>query len=284
MIHYRPKTLSINNLEFDHADIFSNLGAIQTQFHHLVRTVPEIGRIIYADGDTAISEVLAEGCWSEKESFGASGDWKWHLLNDDGSQFRVSHNSYKINCEVNWDLIGQHNVANATVAIACAMHVGVQPDQAAEALQQFKGVKRRLECREQIADVTVYDDFAHHPTAINTTLEALRAKVGDERIVALLELRSNTMKMGFHKDKLMASLQVADMVGLLFPSSINWQLPENFILKENLYQAEDVENLLSGVVPEIKNGDHVVIMSNGSFEGIHQRLINALENRVVEIV
>ena len=278
MIHYRPKTLSINNLEFDHADIFSDLGAIQTQFHHLVRTVPEIGRIIYADGDIAVSEVLTKGCWSELESFGTKGDWECQLLNDDGSHFRVSHKGYNVDCEINWDLIGQHNVANATVAIACAMHVGVKPLQAAEALQQFKGVKRRLEIRGKVADVTLYDDFAHHPTAIKTTLNALRAKVADKRVVALVELRSNTMKMGFHKEKLMASLQQADVVGLLFPASISWKLPEEFISTDTFYQAENVENLLQNIIPEIKNGDHVVIMSNGSFEGIHQRLITALEN------
>ena len=145
-------------------------------------------------------------------------------------------------------------------------------------MQQFKGVKRRLEIRGKVADVTLYDDFAHHPTAIKTTLNALRAKVADKRVVALVELRSNTMKMGFHKEKLMASLQQADVVGLLFPSSITWKLPEEFTSMDTFYQAENVENLLQNMVTEIKNGDHVVIMSNGSFEGIHQRLINALEN------
>ncbi|MDH5183563.1 MAG: UDP-N-acetylmuramate:L-alanyl-gamma-D-glutamyl-meso-diaminopimelate ligase, partial [Gammaproteobacteria bacterium] len=206
-VHYRPRTLVINNLEFDHADIFADLAAIQRQFHHLVRTIPAEGLIIHPQSETNVDEVLAQGCWTPLESFDlAAGNWQANKLSSDGSRFEVWLEG-KVLGEVDWALMGDHNVNNCIAAIAAARHAGVPVEHAINAMAEFENVKRRMEVRGEVNGVTVYDDFAHHPTAISTTLDGLRQRVGEQRIIALLEPRSNTMRMGVHKQELAASVK-----------------------------------------------------------------------------
>ena len=224
-VHYRPRTLVLNNLEFDHADIFDDLAAIQRQFHHLIRTVPSTGRIFAPKQDKPLEQVLEQGCWSELEFTGEDGQWKAIKREKDGSVFDVYFEGENVG-QVNWNLVGDHNVSNALMVVASARHVGVTPDLACEALGKFINTKRRLELKGEVNGVTVYDDFAHHPTAIDLTLGGLRNKVGDKKIIAVLEPRSSTMKLGVHKDTLAASLQAADAVYLFQPDNITWSVDE----------------------------------------------------------
>ena len=273
-VHYRPKTLVINNLEFDHADIFADLGAIQTQFHHLVRMVPENGLILTPNNTAAIEEMLKKGCWSSRQSLGK--EWHAELLKKDGSEFNVLHNGV-IAGTVTWALVGQHNVDNALMAIAAAHHAGVTLPDAIEALSFFKNVKRRMEVKGEVNNITVYDDFAHHPTAIATTIDGLRKKVGNARILAVLEPRSNTMKMGVHKDTLANSWQKADEVYLYEPEGMDWSLVDSVTQSQTpTHCFQNVEEIVQGVCNVAQPGDHILIMSNGSFEGIHGRILDAL--------
>ena len=274
-VHYRPKTLVINNLEFDHADIFADLGAIQTQFHHLVRMVPENGLILTPNSTPAIEDMLKKGCWSSRQSLGK--EWHAELLKKDGSEFNVLHNGV-IAGTVTWALVGQHNVDNALVAIAAAHHAGVTLPDAIDALSFFKNVKRRMEVKGEVNNITLYDDFAHHPTAIATTLDGLRKKVGNARILAVLEPRSNTMKMGVHKDTLANSWQKADEVYLYEPEGMDWSLVDS-VAHSNAptHCFRDVEKIVQGVCNVAQPGDHILVMSNGGFEGIHGRILDALK-------
>ncbi len=273
-VHYRPKTLVINNLEFDHADIFSDLAAIQTQFHHLVRMVPENGLILTPNSTPAIEDMLKKGCWSSRQSLGK--EWHAELLKKDGSEFNVLHNGV-IAGTVTWALVGQHNVDNALMAIAAAHHAGVTLPDAVEALSFFKNVKRRMEVKGEVNNITLYDDFAHHPTAIATTLDGLRKKVGNARILAVLEPRSNTMKMGVHKDTLANSWQKADEVYLYEPEGMDWSLVDS-VAHSNAptHCFKDVEKIVQRVCNVAQPGDHILVMSNGGFEGIHSRILDAL--------
>ncbi len=279
-VHYRPRTLVLNNLEFDHADIFPDLAAIQTQFHHLVRTVPGNGLIVTNADDANLAAVLERGCWTPLEP--ASGQavasgWGVRKQVADGSHFDVLLDGV-VAATVNWGQLGDHNVQNALAAIAAARHAGVPVAQSAAALQEFSGVKRRMEVRGQVGGVTVYDDFAHHPTAIATTLQGLRRRVGEARILLVLEPRSNTMRMGVHRDTLAASLQGADRVWLHEPADLAWSLAAVAqAVRVPTVLSDSVEDIVAAVASFARPGDHVLVMSNGAFGGIHARLIAALE-------
>jgi UDP-N-acetylmuramate: L-alanyl-gamma-D-glutamyl-meso-diaminopimelate ligase len=284
-VHYRPKTAVLNNLEFDHADIFPDLAAIETQFHHLVRTVPGLGRIVTNGREDALERVLTRGCWSEVERFGVQGGWET-LPAEDGEpvdeRFAVYHNSQRVGV-VEWQVQGEHNRMNALAAIAAARHVGVPPAVAAKSLASFRNVKRRMEVRGSVDGVTVYDDFAHHPTAIETTVAGLRARVGREntRILAVLEPRSNTMKLGVMKAQLPASLADADLVfGYGAPAgrdALGWNLGEALAPLGGKAQAFDnLDALVKAVVHAARPGDQILVMSNGGFGGVHQKLLDAL--------
>lgn len=275
-VHYRPRTAVLNNLEYDHADIFANLDAIKTQFHHFVRTIPSSGRIVVNAQDRHLAEVLAMGCWTPVERFADPEGWQAESLHADGSRFRVYYRGTALG-EVEWGLIGAHNQQNALAALAAARHAGVPIAQALAALRTFRNVKRRLEVVGMARGVTVYDDFAHHPTAIAATLAALRARVGDARIVAVLELRSNSMRLGVHRDTLGPALALADRVLLLRPAGINWNLERvtaTLAGRGSVYPT--VEAILEDLARSARHGDHVLVMSNGSFEGIHGRLLARL--------
>ncbi|MDM3871482.1 UDP-N-acetylmuramate:L-alanyl-gamma-D-glutamyl-meso-diaminopimelate ligase [Porticoccus sp. W117] len=275
-VHYRPRTLIMNNLEFDHADIFADLAAIQTQFHHLVRTVPGVGKIIAPAGDKNLTEVLEKGCWSELEKTGPNQDWQAQLTHSDGSCFQVLM-AGEPQGEVRWSMTGQHNVDNGLMAIAAARHVGVEPATACEALCAFEGIKRRMELLAEHNDVRVYDDFAHHPTAIATTLHGLREKVGEEKIIAVIEPRSNTMKMGHHKSELAQSTALADQVLWFQSDGMEWldEVAENSPVPAAT--ESDLEDLVAQTVAAARKGGHIVVMSNGGFGGFHQKLISALQ-------
>lgn len=280
-VHYQPRTLILNNLEFDHADIFANLAAIQTQFHHLVKTVPALGQVIHNKQSTAIDEVLNMGCWSETVSFNTSeSDWRVEKLSDDASRFTIQHKGQQHH--VSWSLIGDHNMANAMAAMAAAYHVGIPLEYSAKSLAKFKSVKRRLEkiydSAQQNKNVRVFDDFAHHPTAITETVNALRANVGDEKIIAVLEPRSNTMKQGIHKDLLKTSLRSADNVLIYADENVQWDV--SILADEKIVPYQETEALLSDLLSHISQANdniNVLIMSNGGFESLHQRLITNLE-------
>ena len=283
-VHYRPRTLAINNLEFDHADIFDDLGAIQRQFHHLVRCVPEQGLIVHPHGVPAIDATLAMGCWTPVTTFGVGEDsaaqWRAQLLAEDGSAFRVQVDDGEP-VEVQWTHCGAHNVENALTAMAAARHVGVAPHISAAALSEFDGVKRRLELLGSPGDVAVYDDFAHHPTAIATTLEGLRARAGDGRVIALVEPRSNTMRMGEHRTQLAASSAAADKVYWFQPAGMDWSM-ESIVAQSPVPAAvvSDIDELVLQVAAEAKAGDQLVVMSNGGFGGIHQKLLDKLQDKI----
>lgn len=276
-VHYRPRTLLINNLEFDHADIFDSLADIQRQFHHLVRTVPGSGQIIWPAADTAVAEVLAKGCWSEQALLGPGG-WEARKLAQDGSRFEVLLGGEVLG-EVQWNLMGDHNIQNALGALAAARHVGVRPADGIASLARFAGPKRRMERRGEAAGVTLYDDFAHHPTAITTTLAGLRARLGSEsRILAVLEPRSNTMKQGVHQATLAASLGQSDQAFVFAPPGLGWDLTAAMAEAPVPVTVRDsVQDLIDAIVAEAQPGDTVLVMSNGGFEGIHNRLLEALE-------
>ena len=280
-VHYRPRTLIMNNLEFDHADIFPDIEAIKTQFHHLVRTVPGNGLIISPEQENHLNAVLDKGCWTPVEKFGTGENAQWQVANvaEDAGQFDVLINGEKQG-SVNWDLQGQHNINNAIMAIAAARHAGVPVHHAAEALSCFKNVKRRMEIRGTINEITVYDDFAHHPTAIATTLDGLRKKVGGQRIIAILEPRSNTMRMGIHKQQLADSLQLADEVLLFQPADIDWNLEEVIRgMKQPVVIYNHIDDIIKQVVGQCQAGDHLLVMSNGAFGGIHGKLLDALKQK-----
>ncbi|PSW10604.1 UDP-N-acetylmuramate:L-alanyl-gamma-D-glutamyl-meso-diaminopimelate ligase [Photobacterium rosenbergii] len=276
-VHYRPRTLVMNNLEFDHADIFDDLKAIQRQFHHLVRTVPGNGRILAPKGVEAIDETLDMGCWSELEYIGDDGHWQAKKLDAAGSCFDVLLDGKKAGT-VDWDLIGDHNVNNALMAIAAARHVGVTAELACEALGKFVNTKRRLELKGEQSGVKVYDDFAHHPTAVELTLGGLRAKVGEQRILAVLEPRSNTMKLGVHKQDLAPALAKADEVFIYQPDNIPWSVDEIADLCQQPSQTDsNLDALVAKVIASARPGDNILVMSNGGFGGIHGKLLAALE-------
>ena len=279
-VHYCPRTLVLNNLEYDHADIFPDLAAIQTQFHHLVRIVPGNGQIILPQGQPALESVLEKGCWTEVVRTGINeqrGDFQARLLKEDGSHFEVLFDGV-VQGEVRWTMTGQHSVNNGLVAIAAARNVGVTPEHAIDALNAFGGVKRRMELVGEVNGIRVYDDFAHHPTAIETTLQGLRANVGDAEIIAVIEPRSNTMQKGVHQNTLAASSSHADRVFWYQPAHLDWSL-ESAIAGSPVAASvhDDTDEIIRQVVAQASPGCHVVVMSNGGFEGIHGRLIAALE-------
>ena len=274
-VHYHPRTVILNNLEYDHADIFPDVQAIKTQFHHLMRTVPSSGLAVVNGGDAHLKETLAMGCWTPVETF-ADGDWRAHYLQADGSEFQVFFKE-QAQGVVRWELLGEHNVNNALAAIAAARHAGVPVAHAVEALAAFKGVKRRMQLRGVVRDVAVYDDFAHHPTAITTTLAGLRAKVGVARIIALLEPRSNTMRMGTHKAQLATALQAADVVLLYQPQGLGWDLADVVAqIGDKAQLVQDIDALAAQVAQLAGAGDHILVMSNGGFGGIHDKLLAGL--------
>ncbi len=276
-VHYRPRTAILNNLEFDHADIFPDLAAIEQQFHHLVRTVPGAGLIVANATEQSIERVLARGCWTPVEKFPDPNGWSF-----DQSSSEIAFQG-TLQGVLNWDLLGAHNQHNALAAIAAARHVGVAPAHAISALQEFRNVKRRMEVRAVINGITIYDDFAHHPTAIATTLQGLRAKLGagsQQRILAVLEPRSNTMRMGVHRDTLAPALADADKVILYEPANLGWKLAE--IAAEIGPQARVLHStatITQYLAKETQAGDHVLIMSNGGFDGLHEQLIKTLQAR-----
>ncbi len=275
-VHYRPRTLILNNLEFDHADIFPDLAAIQRQFHHLLRTVPGAGLIVANGEDMNLAEVLAMGCWTPVERFGA-GDWEAQEIAADGSSFSVDYWG-EPQGRVQWSQLGLHNVHNALAALAAARHVGMPTAVAIAALADFQGVKRRLELRGIVNGVTVYDDFAHHPTAIATTLEGLRARVGDQPIIAVLEPRSNTMKLGVFKDSLAPALALADAVVLYQAPDLDWDLGGVAAALGSRGQVcHSLDETLAAICARAQSGTQVLIMSNGGFGGIHQRLLELLD-------
>lgn len=271
-VHYAPDTLVLNNLEFDHADIFDDLAAIKRQFSHLLRVVPDSGQVIYPTEDKALNEVVDGGCWSDKVQLGK--DWSAKLNNEDGTSFEVMHEGDTV-ATVEWSLLGEHNVNNAMMAIIAARHVGVPAEQSADSLSRFQSPKRRMELIGEHNRIRVYDDFAHHPSAIKTTLRGLRSHLPGSRIVAVLEPRSNTMKMGVHADAMEEALRTADEVFVLQPDGLKWELAK---VLPNAHVFTSTEQLLEGLLHEAQPEDSVVIMSNGSFDGLHQRFLNALQH------
>ena len=272
-VHYHPRTAVLNNLEFDHADIFEDLAAIETQFHHLVRTIPQNGLIV-SNQEASLRRVIAKGCWTPVESFGNQDSW--HITNPDNNggfdvMFGAAHQG-----RLAWDIIGQHNQMNALASIAAARHIGVPVEQSIAALTVFKNVKRRMELRGVVNHIHVYDDFAHHPTAIATTLAGLRKKVGQARIIAVLEPRSNTMKLGTMKAALAASLTDADIV-CCYSANVDWDISQALVpiqSKSNVFA--DMHELIATIAKMAQPDDHILVMSNGSFGGIHQKILDAL--------
>ncbi|MDT4330510.1 UDP-N-acetylmuramate:L-alanyl-gamma-D-glutamyl-meso-diaminopimelate ligase [Methylomonas sp. MED-D] len=272
-VHYRPRTAILNNLEYDHADIFENLDAIKKQFHHLVRTIPGQGLIIAPDCEQHVSEVLDMGCWTPVQltAIDAPAPWQAELLSKDGSRFAV-HFEGQAQGVVEWPLTGRHNVYNALSAIAAARHVGVLPADAIAALAQFQNVKRRMEVIVKKAGITVYDDFAHHPTAIQTTLDGLRKQVGSEKILAIVEPRSNTMRLGVHTQSLAESLSQADQAIIFQPDGLGWDLSQLLRYANNIEICNSLDAIIETIRAEAGGVCHVLLMSNGSFGGIYQRL------------
>ncbi|GAB2506914.1 UDP-N-acetylmuramate:L-alanyl-gamma-D-glutamyl-meso-diaminopimelate ligase [Lysobacter humi (ex Lee et al. 2017)] len=290
-VHYRPTVAILNNLEFDHADIFPDVAAIQRQFHHLVRTVPRRGRLIVNGEDRRLAEVLQMGCWTPVETFGTSEaagvsttpfDWVAELVEPDGTRFKVLHQGREVG-EVFWSLMGRHNVMNALAAIAAANAVGVRPQRVIPALAQFRSVKRRMEMIAQIGGVTIYDDFAHHPTAIETTLAGLRSSVGDARIAVAMEPRSNSMRLGAHADALAPSLAQADIVVFLHRPELPWDATKVIeAIRGDAFAVPDVDTLVNALRDRTFSGDHVVFMSNGGFDGAPRRFRELLETQGVK--
>jgi len=272
-VHYHPRTAVLNNLEYDHADIFPDLAAIETQFHHLVRTVPRNGLIVANGTQPSIARVLERGCWTPVEKVGSADGWRALAL--DEARFEVRLDGV-LQGTVRWELLGEHNRHNALSALSAARHAGVPVTVGVEALGRFQSVKRRLEVRGKVNGVTVYDDFAHHPTAIETTLAGLRSKVGDARILAVLEPRSNTMKLGVMKEALAGSLRDAQRV-FCYTQGLGWDAAAALAPLGGLAACYDqLDALVAGVVSAAKPGDHVLVMSNGGFGGVHARLLEAL--------
>lgn len=275
-VHYRPRTCILNNLEFDHADIFQNIEEIKKQFHHLVRTVPGKGALIVPTEEQHLQAVLKMGVWSELISIGDPQGWQAKLLASDGSAFEVYRQGTLIG-KVNWSLIGEHNVKNALAALAASVHAGVLPSLAVEALASFKSVKRRMEVRGEVRGVTVYDDFAHHPTAIDTTIAGLKAKIGNQRLIAVLDIRSNTMCLGTHRDEFAPALKNADHIYIYQSPKVRWDVANHLAplaSKTEIFQ--DTQGIIDNLLPILREGDHVLVMSNGGFDNFHNRLLNAL--------
>lgn len=276
-VHYHPRTAILNNLEFDHADIFPDLAAIERQFHHLVRTIPGEGLVIHPTAETALKRVIDMGCWTPVQTTGEGGQWQARLLSEDGSRFDVLFDG-KPQGTVDWELTGQHNVANALACLAAARHVGVVPELGCAALSAFKSVKRRMEKVAEVKGVTIYDDFAHHPTAIATTLDGLRKRVGDAKVIAVVEPRSNSMKLGAHRDGLPESVVQADNVFWYAPPNLGWDLAATVASSSVPTQVCDsLEAIIDGVKAIATPGTQVVVMSNGGFGGLHGKLAKALE-------
>ena len=281
-VHYRPRTAILNNLEFDHADIFDDLAAIEKQFHHLIRTVPQNGLVVSNGKEDSLKRVIDKGYWSMLEQFGTDADWQAANAEGDGS-FDVMYKN-KPQGRVTWDLLGEHNRMNALASIAAARHVGVAPCIAIEALSEFKNVKRRMETKGIVNNITVYDDFAHHPTAIETTLAGLRAKVGDfkstgSRILAVLEPRSNTMKLGVMKNALPESLKDADLV-FCYGANLGWDATEALKPIANKAKTfDDLTMLVNAISAAAKSSDHILVMSNGGFGGVHQKILDSLAEK-----
>lgn len=283
-VHYRPRTAILNNLEHDHVDIYPDVASIQRQFHLLLRTVPRSGRLVVNSADQNLQQVLSMGCWTPVDEFsGAPGVVQgWHLQADEASgysSFEIFENRRRVG-EVRWDLLGRHNAENALAAFLASRHAGVSEEAAVEALCRFGGVRRRLEVRGTVDGVVVYDDFAHHPTAIRHTLEGVRRKAAAGRVVAVLEPRSNTMKQGTHKAELVDSLRIADRAYLYQSPEVKWNVAESMRSLDNLAVVEkDINRLAASLAKDARAGDHFVLMSNGSFGGLHEKLLEALASR-----
>ncbi len=287
-VHYRGRTCILNNLEFDHADIFNDISDIENQFHHLVRTIPENGLIIRPKTSDTLDRVIQKGCWSSLESFSENrddqdshqkksqqqSDWQSEKLQADASQFSVFYKG-EVQGDLKWPLIGDHNMHNALAAIAACHHTGVMVDDAIQALASFKNVKRRMELIGCVNNIHIYDDFAHHPTAIATTLQGLRNQLKQGRIIAAVDLRSNTMKMGLHQDSLADAVEAADYTLFHLPVEYDWKI--NFKDKQNLLQLNSSQAVLDKLIELAQPGDTIIIMSNGSFDGIHQKVLTHLE-------
>ncbi|OCG63261.1 UDP-N-acetylmuramate:L-alanyl-gamma-D-glutamyl-meso-diaminopimelate ligase [Gilliamella sp. Fer4-1] len=282
-MHYCPKTLIMNNLEFDHADIFDDLSSIQKQFHHLVRLVPSKGLIISPQEDVNLKQVLAKGCWSEQVFTESETGWLAQRINNDASRFAVYYNNAKVG-EVKYSLVGEHNMHNALMAIAAAHNVGIDPADACLALSSFINAKRRLELYGEINNIEIYDDFAHHPTAILATLEALRSKIGaNRRILAVLEPRSNTMKLGISKDELAPSLGRADEIFIFQPEQLPWLVAD--VVDACIQPAHwtgDIDLLVEMITKTARPTDAILIMSNGGFNGIHKKILESLEKQQIK--
>jgi len=279
-VHYRPRTAVLNNLEYDHADIFPDLAAIETQFHHLVRTVPASGRIVLNAREEALQRVLSRGCWSEVQRFGGRKEESGALrARGEPQAFDVLRGSLKV-ARVEWSLIGEHNQLNALAAIAAAEHLGVTPEQSAAALAEFKNVRRRMELRGDVAGIKVYDDFAHHPTAIRTTVDGLRRRIAPaERILAIFEPRSNTMKLGTMKAQLPWALEAADL-SFCHQGGLDWDAAEALApMGAQAVVTANLDGLIAAVLKAARPGDHLLCMSNGGFGGIHDKLLAALAQR-----
>ncbi len=285
-VHYHPRTAVLNNLEFDHADIFQDLDAIQRQFHHFVRTIPGTGLIIRPAIDPNLDNVLQRGCWtpiasttiiSDQNESKRYAEWSAVLGKSDGTVFDLFFRGAIIG-SVNWELTGRHNVNNALSAVAAANHAGVNPLVSIKALGNFKNVKRRMEVLSVLNGVTIYDDFAHHPTAISNTLEGLRAHVGIERIIAVIEPRSNTMRSGIHAEKIPGSLKFADIAIVYWPPEINWPVSELEGKSDNIRVIPTIDGILEVLRSDVRSGDHLVFMSNGSFSEIHQKVKKVLQD------
>lgn len=272
-VHYQPRTVVLNNLEYDHADIFPDLAAIERQFHHLIRIVPRNGLLVVNGQDTALQRVLNQGCWTPVEQFGVDDGWQITMEQNESLSVRFQGVSQGI---LHWELLGEHNCMNALAALAAARHAGVPAQLGIEALSRFKNVKRRMELRGVINDIHVYDDFAHHPTAIRTTLAGLRAKIGQARIIAVLEPRSNTMKLGVWQNDLAASLDQADRI-FCYAHQIGWNIDSALAsLDDKTEIHHDLTTMISAIAATAHPGDHILIMSNGSFSGLHDKLLDTL--------
>jgi UDP-N-acetylmuramate: L-alanyl-gamma-D-glutamyl-meso-diaminopimelate ligase len=280
-VHYRPRTAILNNLEHDHADIYPDVASIQWQFHQLLRMVPRNGLVVANAGDANVMHVIDMGCWTPVERFSGTvhSDTAWYIAAEPGgdfSQFTVVEGNREI-VKVEWSLLGRHNAENALAAMLAARHAGVEVETAAAALKAFQGVRRRMEVRGEVNGITVYDDFAHHPTAVETTIDGLRRKVGRERIIAVLEPRSNTMKLGTHRDALAHSLRAADVVWLYQGPNVQWDVSGAVAsLGKRAHVAKDLDRLIAELAREAKPADHILVMSNGGFGGIHGKLLKAL--------
>lgn len=275
-VHYRPTTAILNNLEYDHADIFANLDAIQTQFHHMIRMIPSSGQIIMPSDTDSLEQTLAKGVWTPvlRTAIDADADWQATLMKADGSVFGVRFGDES--GEVHWGMSGLHNVNNGLVAIAAAHHIGVSVEAACAALSAFGGIKRRMELIGDVGDILVFDDFAHHPTAITTTLDGAKKRLAGRRIWAIIEPRSNTMKLGSHRDSLAPSASLADQVIWYEPKGLTWGLVDAIGDAKNQLVLDSIDGIITHIQTHAQAGDAIIIMSNGGFEGIHAKIVDAL--------